>query len=177
MKSSSIFFHGKKDLAAHLCHNVQENFKFNAQEEIQAVQPFHKLLYHEVLLPKGAHEKFQNYRTLWGDALDLTDDYPYKALHTIIPLPEAPLIGNVALCKQIAKIYFLRHCIAVQLDIHSEDELDATLHGHLLVSPYIFSQGGEKLGKWVDIEARSFEGGSFLGMSKEEKGFSRASLK
>jgi hypothetical protein len=59
---------------------------------------------------------------------------PYKALHMMIPLSkEAPLIGNVALCKQIAKVYYLSKGLAVQLDIHGEKKGRSSFpHAHLL---------------------------------------------
>ena len=163
MNSSEVYFHDNHDLIPNICHNTQEIFKKVIEESSSLCSPFHHALYHEVLLPKGVDLKFQNYQSLWEAVLNFKDKEapPYKALHLIIPLSrEAPLIGNVALCKRIADIHYLSQGVAVQIDLHSEDECDRCFHAHFLVSPYTFSRSGTTLEKWIDV-SRDMEEESF----------------
>lgn len=154
MKSLEIYFHGKCDLVANICHNVQENFKNVDVDESYLTQTFHNLLYHDVLLPQEVDQKFKNYKILWETVLDKKDEVhnPYQALHFVIPLSRnIPLSGNIDFCQEIAKTHFVNHGFAAQVDLHREDELDSYVHAHLLVSPYSFSQEGQELGEWKDI--------------------------
>ncbi len=155
MNSPEVYFHDNHDLISNICHNTQEIFKIKDVDQPSPIcLPVHRVLYHDVLLPKGASLEFQKYQFLWEAVLNFKDkeDPPYKALHLIIPLSrEAPLIGNVAFCKRIADIHYISQGVAVQVDLHREDECDRCLHAHFLVSPYTFSGNGSRLEKWIDV--------------------------
>lgn len=154
MSTHELYYHGRSDLIANICHNAQEFFMKVDQDQAYLAERFHNLLHHEVILPHGVSSKFQNFKALWGEVINYPEDenHLYKAFHLILPLKKnVHLTHNISLCRQVAQGHFISQGVPVQVDIHSEDEMDSYLHAHLLVPPFTFSDDGQALDEWIDV--------------------------
>jgi len=112
------------------CERNGETYDFRWKED----RPVH----HEVMLPEGADPRLSDSRTLWNvaEAAEKRKD-AQVAKEVVLALPADPQISNadrVELARRFAQENFVKHGLAVQIDVHTAHEGDKNHHAHLLVT-------------------------------------------
>ena len=120
--------------------------------------------YHAVLLPEGVDERFKDPRLLWN-AVEKRETRinSQVALEGVIALPDDACItmaDRIEIAHRAAHHFFVRHGLAVQIDIHEPHESeDHNWHAHFLATTRTFTAGGQALGeKAREYMARYREG-------------------
>ncbi|MGN6670400.1 MAG: AAA family ATPase [Candidatus Nucleicultricaceae bacterium] len=119
------------------CERTGELFYFGHKEDG---------IYHDVMLPVGAHEKFKNSKVLWN-AVEHFERRSNSQLckELVLALPDNPEItfeDRIELTRQFVEQNFVSKGVAVQMDIHAPHEGDKNWHAHLLVTTRRFSKDG-----------------------------------
>lgn len=125
-------------------------------------------VYHEILLPKGVSEEFSKAQLLWSsNEMREKRVNSQVALEGVIALPDDACItmeDRIEITKRAAHHFFVRHGLAVQIDIHAphdngSGEEDHNWHAHFLAPTRSFTEGGKDLGeKAREYMARYREG-------------------
>lgn len=99
--------------------------------------------HHEVLLPGGASEALRDPKALWNAAEAAENRKNSQvAREIVLALPANPEVTHedrVELARSFAEAHFVRHGLAVQLDVHAPHTGDleserANWHAHLLIT-------------------------------------------
>ncbi|KAB2836880.1 MAG: AAA family ATPase, partial [Caedimonadaceae bacterium] len=119
------------------CERTGELFYFEHKEDG---------IYHDVMLPEGAHEKFKSSKVLWN-AVEHFERRSNSQLckELVLALPDNPEISfedRIELTRQFVEQNFVSKGVAVQMDIHAPHEGDKNWHAHLLVTTRRFSKDG-----------------------------------
>lgn len=119
------------------CERTGELFYFEHKEDG---------IYHDVMLPVGAHEKFKSSKVLWN-AVEHFEKRSNSQLckELVLALPDNPEItfeDRIELTRQFVEQNFVYKGVAVQMDIHAPHEGDKNWHAHLLVTTRRFSKDG-----------------------------------
>ncbi|KAB2834636.1 MAG: AAA family ATPase, partial [Caedimonadaceae bacterium] len=119
------------------CERTGELFYFEHKEDG---------IYHDVILPIGAHEKFKSSKVLWN-AVEHFERRSNSQLckELVLALPDNSEItfeDRIELTRQFVEQNFVSKGVAVQLDIHAPHEGDKNWHAHLLVTTRRFSKDG-----------------------------------
>jgi Ti-type conjugative transfer relaxase TraA len=122
-------------------------------------------VYHAVVLPEGANERFLDAKVLWNTAEKKERrSNSQVALEGVIALPDDACItlsDRIELAHRAAHHFFVQHGLAVQVNIHAPhgDDEDHNWHAHFLATTRTFSVGGNALGeKAREYMARYREG-------------------
>ena len=85
-----------------------------------------KTPHHEVLLPKGVHEKFKDPSILWNAAEDAEKRINSQtAIDFVLALPDDKVItleDRIEIARTFFQAHFVDHGLAVQMDIHSPEK-------------------------------------------------------
>jgi Ti-type conjugative transfer relaxase TraA len=119
------------------CERTGELFYFEHKEDG---------IYHDVMLPEGAHEKFKSSKVLWN-AVEHFERRSNSQLckELVLALPDNPEISfedRIELTRQFVEQNFVSKGVAVQMDIHAPHASDKNWHAHLLVTTRRFSKDG-----------------------------------
>ncbi|MBX9697069.1 MAG: AAA family ATPase, partial [Alphaproteobacteria bacterium] len=103
-------------------------------------------IYHNVMLPEGAHEKFKSSKVLWN-AVEHFEKRSNSQLckELVLALPDNAEISfedRIELTRRFIDQNFVSKGVAVQMDIHAPHEGDKNWHAHLLVTTRRFSKDG-----------------------------------
>lgn len=102
--------------------------------------------YHEVLLPKGASEKFKNIEYLWNYASQKEKRVDsQEASEYLLALPKESAItkeDRIELAKTFAEKYFVSEGLIVQFDIHWKK---GNPHAHFLITQRAVAKDGKSL--------------------------------
>lgn len=119
------------------CERTGELFYFEHKEDG---------IYHDVMLPEGAHSTFKSSKVLWN-AVEHFEKRSNSQLckELVLALPDNPEItfeDRIELTRQFVEQNFVSKGVAVQVDIHAPHEGDKNWHAHLLVTTRRFSKDG-----------------------------------
>ena len=138
------------------CERTGERFYFGHRDP---------LLYHEVLLPDGASERFLDITTLWNtvQSMERRKD-SQEAREVLLALPTDPGLGPDdwrALAEEFARANFVSKGVAVQLDIHPPHDGEVNVHAHLLITTrrIIGDALAPEKARDLDPEIRTMKGG------------------
>jgi Ti-type conjugative transfer relaxase TraA len=111
------------------CERTGERFYFAHRDPV---------LFHDVLLPEGASDRFKDVGTLWNEAqaMERRKD-SQEARELLLALPSDAGLGPEdwkALAEEFAQEHFVGKGLAVQLDIHPPHEGEINVHAHLLIT-------------------------------------------
>ncbi|MDG1437107.1 MAG: AAA family ATPase [Rickettsiaceae bacterium] len=127
-------------------------------------------VYHQVLLPEGANEKFKDISIL-SNAIEKREKKSNSQLlkEAVIALPdddEFTLEDRINITHLIIKeMGWVENGLAVQIDIHEPDEDDNNWHAHVLVQTRRFTECGNYLGnkaRDLNPEFKTGKGKSFI---------------
>jgi len=135
------------------------------------------LEYHNVLLPKGADEKFKDIEYLWNEASKAESRINSQEAHDFVfALPKESIFSKedrIKLSEKFAEKFFISKGLIAQIDIHWKK---GNPHLHLLVSQRYLNKDGKGFGekaaelnksfyqvRW-DLEARKFLDTEFKAM-------------
>lgn len=108
-------------------------------------------VFHEVLLPKGAHEKFKYSSVLWNEAEKWEKRINSQVCKDVVlALPKEKCVTlehKIKIAKEFIEQEFVSKGLAAQLDIHSPHEENENWHAHVLVTTRYFDETGETFGK------------------------------
>jgi len=144
-------------------YNQREEIRCERTGELFSFKERGGNVHHEILLPQGADEKFQNSSVLWNEAERREHrSNSQVAKEFVIALPDdrqITLEDRIELSRRFANI-FVERGVAVQLDVHAPHESEKLVpaeagnwHGHLLVTTRRFSKDGLAL----DAKARDLD--------------------
>lgn len=138
------------------CERTGERFYFGHRDPV---------LYHDVLLPEGASERFRDITTLWNEAqaMERRKD-AQEARELLLALPSDAGLGPEdwkALAEEFACENFVSKGVAVQLDIHPPHEGEVNVHAHLLITTrrIIGDAFDTHKARDLDPELRTLKGG------------------
>ncbi|MBP6951535.1 MAG: AAA family ATPase [Alphaproteobacteria bacterium] len=126
-------------------YNQREDIRCERTGELFSFKERGGNVHHEIILPKGADEKFKNSSVLWNEAEACEGrSNSQVAKEFVIALPdneEMTLEDRVELTRRFGNI-FVERGVAAQLDVHAPHESEKNWHGHLLVTTRRFSNDG-----------------------------------
>ena len=138
------------------CERTGERFYFGHRDP---------LLFHAVLLPDGASERFLDITTLWNTAQSMERRKDsQEAREVLLALPTDPGLGPDdwrALAEEFARENFVSKGVAVQLDIHPPHDGEVNVHAHLLITTrrIIGDAFASEKARDLDPEIRTMKGG------------------
>lgn len=125
--------------------------------------------HHEIMLPKGANEKFRDSSYLWNaveKAEKRIDAQVAKEL--VLALPDDKNIGTefrIEFAQRFVKENFVDKGLAAQIDIHApHGEKENNWHAHIMVTTRRFSDCGTQLNR---LKARDLNGTFYKGKVME----------
>lgn len=120
------------------CERTGELFSFTDREGH---------VYHEILLPSGADEKFENSNVLWNEVEMCEKRKDSQLLKEIVlALPDDPQVtleDRIELCKRFSANHFVDKGLVVQIDIHEPDKSEKNWHAHLLIPTRRLREDGQ----------------------------------
>jgi Ti-type conjugative transfer relaxase TraA len=106
-------------------------------------------VFHDILLPEGADQKFKNSPYLWNAAEKAENRKDSQvAKEAVVALPddkEINLQGRIEIARRVAVELFLSKGLAVQVDIHAPHDDEKNWHAHMLATTRRFSEDGKFL--------------------------------
>jgi Ti-type conjugative transfer relaxase TraA len=119
------------------CERTGELFYFEHKEDG---------IYHDVMLPIGAHSTFKSSKVLWNavEHFELRSNSQI-CKELVLALPDNSEItfeDRIELTRRFVHKNFVSKGVAVQMDIHAPHEGDKNWHAHLLVTTRRFSKDG-----------------------------------
>ena len=153
--------------------NVCRSSAYNARADVRCERTGERFyfahrdptLYHDVLLPEGAAERFRDHQTLWNEAqaMERRKD-SQEARELLLALPSdagLDLEDWTRMAEEFAKEHFVDHGLGVQLDIHTAHDGEVNVHAHLLITTRRIE--GDRLAETkardLDPEIRTMKGG------------------
>ena len=153
--------------------NVCRSAAYNARSDVYCERTGERfffahrdgLLHHQVLLPDGAAERFQDVTVLWNEAqaMERRKD-SQEARELLVALPSDPELGLEhwqEMVQEFAQEHFASEGLAVQIDIHAAHEGEVNVHAHLLITTRRVE--GERFSsrkaRDLDPEVRTLKGG------------------
>ncbi len=144
--------------------NACRTAAYNAREDVRSERTGERfyfahrveLLDHQVLLPEGASERFQDIELLWNaaQATEKRKD-SQEARELLLALPSDPGLGIDdwrVLTEEFAREHFVGKGVAVQIDIHAPHEGDRNVHAHLLITTRRLNGETFSAGKARDLD-------------------------
>jgi len=129
----SLFFEGSCALEA-------QNFDYSDRKE--------DLVYHNVLLPKGADEKFKDIGYLWNQASKAEKRIDAReAQEGVLALPKESIFSHkdlIRFSEDFANKHFVSKGLIVQVDVHWKD---GNPHAHYLMPTRYLDEGGKVFGE------------------------------
>ena len=127
-------------------------------------------VYHTILLPEGANEKYKDASTL-ANEVEKTEKKSNSQLlkEVVIALPddkELNLKDRIEITHRIInKMKWVQNGLAVQVDIHEPHDGENNWHAHLLITTRRFTKDGLELGEKardLNPEFKNGKNGSFI---------------
>ena len=117
------------------------------------------LEYHNVLLPKGADEKFKNIQYLWNEAAKAESRVNAQEAHDFVfALPKESIFSKeerIRLSEKLADQFFISQGLIAQVNIHWKK---GNPHLHLLVTQRYLTKDGKAFGvKALDVKDKLFK--------------------
>ena len=120
--------------------NVCRSSAYNARDDVRCERTGERFyfahrdptLYHDVLLPEGAAERFRDHQTLWNEAqaMERRKD-SQEARELLLALPSdagLDLEDWTRMAEEFTKEHFVDHGLGVQLDIHTPHDGEVNVH-------------------------------------------------
>lgn len=130
-------------------YNQREELRCERTGELFSFKEKGGNVHHEIMLPLGADEKFNNSSVLWNEAEACEHRINSQvAKEFVIALPddaEVTLEDRTELARRFGNL-FVERGVAVQLDVHGPHDGEKNWHGHLLMTTRRFSAGGLTFG-------------------------------
>ena len=124
------------------CERIGEVFNFKARDGN---------VYHQILLPEGAHSKFENTSLLWNTAENAEKRKNSQvAKEAVLALPDNPeitLAHRIEMTKSFVQLHFVDKGLVAQIDIHAPHEKEKNWHAHVLVATRRFKENGLEFGQ------------------------------
>lgn len=127
-------------------YNQREDIRCDRTGELFAFKERGGNVHHEILLPKGVHEKFKNSSVLWNEAEQCEKRKDSQvAKEFVLALPDdaqVTLEDRIELTRRFVQEHFVEKDLGVQIDIHEPDEEEKNWHAHVLITTRRFSRDG-----------------------------------
>ena len=105
--------------------------------------------FHEIILPKGACQKFKDAETLWNAAEQKEKRYNSQvAIELLLALPddsEISLEDRICLARDFVHTHFVGKGLIAQIDIHAPEEEERNWHAHVLITTRRCKKNGTEL--------------------------------
>jgi MobA/MobL family len=148
-----------KNACAKAAYNSRDKVHFNGNEfNTEKTYNWSRLgkpEHHEILLPKGASEKFASKEILWN-LVETTENRKNSRVgyELVIALPDDVIVtrsDKVNMAIEFAKKHFVEKGFAVQVDVHQPEpdqtKAEHNWHAHLFIAPRRFNPGGDGFDK------------------------------
>ena len=148
-----------KNACAKSAYNSRDMVHFNGNEfnpeKTYNWSRLGKPEHHEILLPKGANDKFQSKEILWN-LVEETENRKNSRVgyELVIALPDDAVVTSrdkVIMAKEFANKHFVERGFAVQLDVHrpepDQNKVEHNWHAHIFIVPRRFIESGDAFDK------------------------------